>query len=86
MSIGKKVGLGVLLTLLLILLSTLNSNIEKRNARWKKEVFNPATPEWRLLDIKDSMMIDPQTVDEKVYKVLLKRLEVLDNYENLEDY
>lgn len=79
------IGVGLLL-IALFLYNILENNIEERNNRWHSEIFNKSTPEWRLIDIHDSMMIDPQTVEELDYKELIKRLYEYDEKESLLDY
>lgn len=79
----------ILIVLLLfvggLIYSSINEGIEKRNDRWKKEIYDLRTEDWRLIEIHDSMMIEPETVEEKDYKVLINRLGEYNN-ENLESY
>lgn len=68
-----------------LIYSSINEGIEKRNDRWKKEIYDLRTEDWRLIEIHDSMMIEPETVEEKDYKILINRLGEYNN-ENLENY
>ena len=85
MNVKRFLGLVGLFILLTLLWSILNKNIEQRNERWSKEIYSPETQEWRLWEIRDSMLIDPQTVEVKDWDLLNKRLKDFEN-ENLEDY
>lgn len=85
MNVKRFLGLVGLFILLTLLWSILNKNIEQRNKRWSKEIYSPETQEWRLWEIRDSMLIDPQTVEVKDWDLLNKRLKEFEN-ENLEDY
>lgn len=85
MNIKRFLGLVGLFILLTLLWSIFNRNIEQRNKRWSKEIYSSETQEWRLWEIRDSMLIDPQTVEVKDWELLNKRLKEFEN-ENLEDY
>lgn len=85
MNVKRFLGLVGLFILLTLLWSILNKNIEQRNKRWSKEIYSSETQEWRLWEIRDSMLIDPQTVEVKDWDLLNKRLKEFEN-ENLEDY
>lgn len=85
MNVKRFLGLVGLFILLTLLWSILNKNIEQRNERWSKEIYSPETQEWRLWEIRDSMLIDPQTVEVKDWDLLNKRLKDFEN-ESLEDY
>ena len=85
MNVKRFLGLVGLFILLTLLWSILNKNIEQRNKRWSKEIYSSETREWRLWEIRDSMLIDPQTVEVKDWDLLNKRLKEFEN-ENLEDY
>lgn len=85
MNVKRFLGLVGLFILLTLLWSIFNKNIEQRNKRWSKEIYSSKTQEWRLWEIRDSMLIDPQTVEVKDWELLNKRLKEFEN-ENLEDY
>lgn len=85
MNVKRFLGLVGLFILLTLLWSIFNRNIEQRNKRWSKEIYSSETQEWRLWEIRDSMLIDPQTVEVKDWKLLNKRLKEFEN-ESLEDY
>lgn len=85
MNIKRFLGLVGLFILLTLLWSIFNKNIEQRNKRWSKEIYSSETQEWRLWEIRDSMLIDPQTVEVKDWELLNKRLKEFEN-ESLEDY
>lgn len=85
MNVKRFLGLVGLFILLTLLWSIFNRNIEQRNKRWSKEIYSSETQEWRLWEIRDSMLIDPQTVEVKDWELLNKRLKEFEN-ENLEDY
>lgn len=85
MNVKRFLGLVGLFILLTLLWSVLNKNIEQRNKRWSKEIYSSETQEWRLWEIRDSMLIDPQTVEVKDWDLLNKRLKDFEN-ESLENY
>lgn len=85
MNVKRFLGLVGLFILLTLLWSIFNRNIEQRNKRWSKEIYSSETQEWRLWEIRDSMLIDPQTVEVKDWELLNKRLKEFEN-ESLEDY
>lgn len=85
MNVKRFLGLVGLFILLTLLWSIFNKNIEQRNKRWSKEIYSSETQEWRLWEIRDSMLIDPQTVEVKDWELLNKRLKEFKN-ESLEDY